>query len=114
MRSLDLSELTKPELGWQMLRTEGKPPNAVVGMATAVWDGRGAILCSGGKAANGKVHAHTLPRERRGCNSVWQRLQPYVAEAATLRGRGCNPAWQRLQPYVAEAATLRDRGCNPM
>ena len=28
------------------------------------------------------------------------RLQPYVAEAATLCDEGCNPVWRRLQPYV--------------
>ena len=38
-----------------------------------------------------------------------QRLQPYVAEAATVRGGGCNPRWRRLQPYAAAAATLGGR-----
>ena len=36
-------------------------------------------------------------------------LQPHETQAATVRGRGCNRAWQRLQPCVAEAATL----CSP-
>jgi hypothetical protein len=31
---------------------------------------------------------------------MWRRLQPHVAEAATLCGGGCNPWWRRLQPYV--------------
>ena len=29
-----------------------------------------------------------------------ERLQPYVLEAAALRGGGCSPACWRLQPYV--------------
>ena len=33
------------------------------------------------------------------------RLQPYAAEAATVCGRGCDRMWQRLQPYVTEAVT---------
>lgn len=40
-------------------------------------------------------------------------------EAATLRSRGCNPTcrgwdptWQRMQPYVVEAATRCKRGCH--
>jgi len=41
------------------------------------------------------VGAHSTYRIRR-------RLQPYMAEAATLCGGGCNPMWRRLQPYVAE------------
>ena len=34
----------------------GKPPNSVEGMVTAVWDGRGSVLCSGGKGADGKIN----------------------------------------------------------
>ena len=30
------------------------------------------------------------------------RLHPYVPQAATLCGPGCNPMWPRLQPYVAQ------------
>ena len=51
--------------------------------------------------------------KRQACNPMWQRLQPYVAEAPTLCGRGCIPMWQRLQPQAAEAATLCGRACNP-
>ena len=35
------------------------------------------------------------------------RLQPYVLEAATLRGGGCNP-------HMVEPASLCGGGCNPM
>ena len=41
--------------------------------------------------------------------SAWQAraaLQPHVTQAATLRDAGCNPMWRRLQPYVAQTATL--------
>ena len=56
VRTLDLSEVqSAPEVGWKMLKIDGKPPNSVEGMAVAVWEGKGAILCSGGKAANGKA-----------------------------------------------------------
>jgi len=41
--------------------------------------------------------------KRQACNPMWQRLQPYVAEAATPSGGGCNPMWQSLQPL-----------CNPI
>ena len=33
-----------------------------------------------------------------GCNPVWPRLQPCVAQTATLCGPDCNPMWTRLQP----------------
>ena len=56
VRTLDLSEVqSAPEVGWKMLKIDGKPPNSVEGMAVAVWEGKGAILCSGGTAANGKA-----------------------------------------------------------
>jgi hypothetical protein len=44
------------------------------------------------------------------CNRGWRRLQPWVAEAATVGGGGCNRGWRRLQPWVAEAATLCEEG----
>ena len=36
--------------------------------------------------------------------------------AATLRATGCNPVWWRLQPPVAEAATptMCGGGCDPV
>ena len=37
-----------------------------------------------------------------GCNPTCHRLQPYVAQAAALRGTGCNPTWPRLQPCVPQ------------
>eukprot|EP00964_Phaeocystis_antarctica_P090002 scaffold57506_cov62-Phaeocystis_antarctica.AAC.15 len=33
-------------------------------------------------------------------------LQPYVAEAATVRGGGCNRMWRRLQPYMPEVRAM--------
>ena len=45
---------------------------------------------------------------------MWQRLQPYVMEAAALCDGGFNPMWRRLQPYEMEAAALRGAGCNHM
>ena len=39
---------------------------------------------------------------------MWPRLQPYVAEAATLCGRGCNPMWARL--LLARKLLPRVRG----
>ena len=49
-----------------------------------------------------------------GCNSMRQRLQPYVLEAATLCDGGCNHMLWTLQPYVMEAATICDGRCNLM
>ena len=40
--------------------------------------------------------------------SMYQRLQPYAPEVATLRTRGCNPMRQRLQPYVSQVLTVHD------
>ena len=37
---------------------------------------------------------------------MWTRLQPYVAEAATVGGGGCNRMWPRLQPYVTAHCLL--------
>ena len=41
-----------------------------------------------------------------GCDPIRQRLHPYVAEAAALRGINCCPMWR------AEAATIRALGCD--
>eukprot|EP00964_Phaeocystis_antarctica_P010418 scaffold5737_cov41-Phaeocystis_antarctica.AAC.1 len=55
-----------------------------------------------------------------GCNPTWgrlqpyaRRLQPYVGQAATLRGAGCSPTWGRLQPYVGQAAALCEEAPRP-
>jgi len=57
LRTLDLGDLSSEHLGsWHMLSFEGRPPNAVDGYASAVWEGKHAILVSGGADAEGKVN----------------------------------------------------------
>jgi len=54
VRVLDLSDMDQGAPNWRLLPTEGKPPNAVGGYATAVWEGRNSVLVSGGVDAEGK------------------------------------------------------------
>eukprot|EP00962_Isochrysis_galbana_P028188 scaffold8881_cov95-Isochrysis_galbana.AAC.1 len=55
VRVLDLSEMGQASPMWRVMQVEGKPPNAVSHYATAVWEGRNAILLSGGVDAAGNV-----------------------------------------------------------
>ena len=55
IRCLDLSEPAKVE-AWTALQADGRPPNSVGGYATAVWEGRHVVLCSGGVDAKGQLN----------------------------------------------------------
>ena len=64
----------------------------------------------------------TAPRRRRQARPARARGQaalpplPAVraARCVTARGEGCSSMWRRLQPHVAEAATSCVRGCSSM
>ena len=55
-------------------------------MATAVWDGKGAILCSGGKAANGKVSTDVFLLQLSASRAVWRTLTEWPASAFSGEG----------------------------
>ena len=87
---MDLSDLARLS-GWQRLKVEGKPPNAVSGYATVPWEAKGAILVSGGVDAKGKTVADIfmlqLPQPASSAGPA--QVHAMISRVHTYRSKNC-------------------------
>ena len=82
----------------------GKPPNSVEGMATAVWDGRGSVLCSGGKGADGKINNDIFILQLTsgpGASGQWRTLAEWPA--SVFHGEGFSPRMHHSMSFLPPA-----------
>ena len=56
VRTLDLSDNDKAADGWVQLPVQGNAPNSVTGYAAEVWEGRRAVIVSGGVDGSGAAN----------------------------------------------------------
>ena len=89
VRALDLSDMARLD-GWTTLTVAGKPPNAVEGQAICVWEGKQALLCSGGRDGRGKVTNDVfllqLSESTAGGTAQWRTLSEWPASVFAGEG----------------------------